>query len=743
MYVDNDWGYCPGGGDAEPSQRRDLPVSPVSAVAGNSVELQGQQNTGFSPEDNHARTRSAGGGLPESQMTLKVFLKPSACSLEEKDKENPNGGTARGLVSDGPEVYTKAEMNAIEQHIRQYFGKIEHVFHRLDVPGIRLDICVVSPSGERDYCTLVTIGMGAHRIPVPEELAEYKLGRAELAIALPREWKSIPWNCRDERWCWPVDLLKALARLSISGVWLSRGCIVDNQKPFASNTWLRAALLSAPFSAVPGGAVCALPGGEVVHFYQVLPLYRNELNYSLEHGSEALLKNMEAVGFVSRPDRPDAITKGILRSTEDAADDILEMDNGIWHLTTLRMKRLPVDERNAFNHMTIYLRWCMEHDLMGAAFLEDYGSMVKQIKASPGSVDLRAFLQDKLNGQLFSVLFNQTGRAFASYYYGYNENPPYYPSDIDSYAVSIIGQKRNYSDEIQDEAYLFVPFDESYYQAMAKVIDRRFESWQRQRFDEDTLEPSELAMALMRYLNCECTYFPSMKENDLISAAYSYARRDSMHEGFVPVFIRADEQALWECLVMNSDPDSGSMDNHDFDPNKVEEYRKKMLDIPALDNRAVWKERIAPRKEISEDDKVNLEKEILGVMENGCEINRFAIWRDHESELTHPLILAKIPVNNPWEIFAYLPFGNWSNCPDTPDLMAAAKYWFEQYGAVPAAMGHGELEFALPVPVPEEKVMEATKELYNFCPIVIHQDAANGALADVLRQSTVWHLRWD
>ena len=130
-------------------------------------------------------------------------------------------------------------------------------------------------------------------------------------------------------------------------------------------------------------------------------------------------------------------------------------------------------------------------------------------------------------------------------------------------------------------------------------------------------------------------------------------------------------------------------------------------------------------------------------MENGCEINRFAIWRDHESELTHPLILAKIPVNNPWEIFAYLPFGNWSNCPDTPDLMAAAKYWFEQYGAVPAAMGHGELEFALPVPVPEEKVMEATKELYNFCPIVIHQDAANGALADVLRQSTVWHLRWD
>ena len=38
--------------------------------------------------------------------------------------------------------------------------------------------------------------------------------------------------------------------------------------------------------------------------------------------------------------------------------------------------------------------------------------------------------------------------------------------------------------------------------------------------------------------------------------------------------------------------------------------------------------------------------------------------------MTYPLILAKIPVKNPWEIFAYLPFGNWNECPNTPELMA-------------------------------------------------------------------------
>ena len=112
----------------------------------------------------------------------------------------------------------------------------------------------------------------------------------------------------------------------------------------------------------------------------------------------------------------------------------------------------------------------------------------------------------------------------------------------------------------------------------------------------------------------------------------------------------------------------------------------------------------------------------------------------------YPLILAKIPVKNPWEIFAYLPFGGWNECPNTPELMAVAKYWFEQHGAVPAAMSHDELEFLLPAPVPEEKAMDAAVELYGFCPDVIDQgpeDATVGALADVLRQSTVWYFWWD
>ena len=742
------------GTDANPNQLRDFLASLVAYVLENDVELQNGETIGFSADDKHTITRSPGVSLPEDQMTLKISWEPSKGGPEDEGEDDPDpetpdepaGDTPQNEETGAPEVYSEEEMETIEGHIQQYFGEFETVFHELSSPDIHVDICVVPPSSERNYYTLVTMGMGAHKMNVPEELAEYKLERAELAIALPKGWKLKQEDMKDDRWYWPIRLLKSLARLPIaSDTWLGWGHTMDNQEPFAPNTELCAAILTGPQGTEEGSEVCTLPGGEEVNFYQVIPLYRDELEYKLAHDADALLDKMEGISFVVEPDRQDAITRGTL--SNDDFDG--EMDDASYHIESIEEKGLPIDPINAYNHMAIYLRWCMEHDLMGDEFLEEYGDVVQKVKADPAGVDLRAFIRDELDGQLVGPMFNKIGRAFAAYYYGAYSNgqeSPFFPSDIDNYAIGVIGQERNYSDEIQDEAYLFIPFDEDYYQAMAKVIEERFENWQGQDFDEDTLEPSELAEALMEYLDCECTYFPSMKDDDPIMSAYSYAKRDAAHEGFVPVLIRADDETLWECLILNSDPDSDGGDDYTFDPDKVAEYRKKMLSAPVKDGKAVLEELIGQRKEEADDDDMDWEEEILGEMEGGDENDRFSSYWNDDTEMTYPLILAKIPVKNPWEIFAYLPFGNWNDCPDTPQLMAAAKYWFEQYGAVPAAMSHDELEFLLPAPVPEKKAMNTAVELYGFCPDVIDQgpeDATVGALADVLRQSTVWYFWWD
>ena len=725
------------GTNADPNDLRDFLASLASYVLENDVELHDGETIGFTADDKHAITRSPGVGLPEDQMTLKISWKSGGDGPDDDGED----GEPQDEEPCNPEVYTEEEMEAIEGHIQQYFGDFENVFHELASPDIHVDICVVQPSAERDYYTLVTMGMGAHRMNVPEELAEYKLERAELAIALPKDWKLKQEDMRDERWYWPIRLLKTLARLPIaSDTWLGFGHTMDKEEDFAKDTKLCAAILTGPQDTEDGSEVCILPSGEEVNFYQVIPLYRDELEYKLAHDADALLDKMNGISFVVEPDRQDAITRGTL--SNDDFDG--EMDDASYHIESIEEKGLPIDPINAYNHMAIYLRWCMEHDLMGEEFLKEYGEVAKQVKADPASVDMRAFIQNELDGCLFSVLFDQKGRAFAGYYYGEGDSP-YYPADVDDNALRFFGLERYHSNEFQDEAYLFIPFDEDYYQAMAKVIEKRFTNWQGQDFDEDTLEPSDTARAIMEYLDCECTYFPSMKDDDPIMAAYGYAKGDSAQEGFVPVLIKADDETLLECLVMNADPKNDA-DIYEFDLKTVTEYRKKMLSTSVKDGKAVLEELTGQRKEEAEDDDMDWDEEILGEMEDGYENNRISCYWDSDTDMTHPLILAKIPVKNPWEIFAYLPFGNWNDCPDTPELMAAAKYWFEQYGAVPAAMSHDELEFLLPAPVHKEKAMDAAVELYGFCPDVIDQgpeDATVGALADVLRQSTVWYLWWD
>ena len=726
------------GTDAKPSDLRDFLASLVSYVLENDVELHDGETIGFAADDKHTITRSPGVGLPEEQMTLKISWESSDGDPDD-DGDDPDGEMPEDEEAGVPEVYTEEEMEAVEGHIQQYFGKVENVFHELVSPDIHVDICMVPPTEERDYCTLVTMGMGAHRMNVPEELVEYKLERAELAIALPADWKLDQESMKDEKWYWPIRLLKSLARLPInSDSWLGHGHTVENREPFADNTKLCTATLIGPQDTEDGSEVCTLPGGEEVNFYQVIPLYEDELDYKLEHDTDALLNKMRGISFVVNPTRQDAITRGTL--SNDDFDG--EMDDASYHIESIEEKELPIDPINAYNHMAIYLRWCMEHDLMGEDFLKEHGEVVKQVKADPASVDLRAFIQDELDGCLFSVLFNQQGRAFAGYYYGEGDSP-YYPADIDDNALRFFGPERYHSNEFQQEAYLFIPFDEDYYQAMAQVIEERFANWQGQDFDKDTLEPSEVAQTIMEYLDCECTYFPAMKDDDPIMSAYSYARRLGVREGFIPVLIKADDETLLECLVLNADSENEA-DCYEFDLKTVEEYRKKMLAAPVKDGKVILEKLTGQRKEEAEDDDLDWEEEVLGEMEGGEPNDRFSNYWNDDTGMTYPLILAKIPVKNPWEIFAYLPFGNWNECPDTPELMAVAKYWFEQYGAVPAAMSHDELEFELPSPIPKEKAMEVAVEQYGFCPdLDQNEDGSIGSLADVLWQSTVWYFWWD
>ncbi len=188
-----------------------------------------------------------------------------------------------------PEMYEQEDWDAVEAHMERYFGPCDNVFHEIMSPDIHVDIYIMKPTPQRNYYVLSTFGMGAHRMNVPEELAEKKLERAEIIVTLPPYWKVTE---SGEEWYWPIRWLKILARLPINEEgWLGWGHTVANpdDAPFAENTKLCGVMLTQPQGFDEDAVCCPLPGGDEVNFYHMIPLTFEEMQFKLAHDAQTLL----------------------------------------------------------------------------------------------------------------------------------------------------------------------------------------------------------------------------------------------------------------------------------------------------------------------------------------------------------------------------------------------------------------------------------------------------------------------
>lgn len=607
-----------------------------------------------------------------------------------------------------PEMYSEDEIDIIEKHIEHYYGNFEFVFHEKVSPDIHVDICLIPPSEECNWYTLVTMGMGAHLMNVPNQLKEEQLERAELVICLPEYWKLDKEHLKDEKWYWPIRLLKELARFpGENNTWLGWGHTVSYDGPLSYTTELCAFILINPPCGNVGGNTCTLPDGEEVNFYQVIPLYRDELEYKLKNGTQKLLDKMNDNILLVNPHRlnvlnqidietnpiqsseisissvarqeviahiekyfgkinnflhddscseypldiaviaprkehnyytlitvnmsnhevlesddidgntchqellinlpPDwklglsdwteekwcwpirlitSLARQCIRhrtciswgktmelggentfsedtklcaivllspsifgdksstcKTQEAGsvefyqviplyreelqfiqdkdideffeicpDDALEtinplrlnvvtdaekigydisyIDDAKKHEEKIEELHLSADELAPYNHMAIYLRWCIEHNLMSQPFLFRHGDLVDRVKVED-SIDLREFIRDNedLHGGLSTILLNRVGTMFTKWYNWENRSTPYaYIKDIQAYAMDYFKGRIWNSEDETDAAYLLLPWTEKYYHDMAALIDSRFKEWE----DEPQTDPQFL-----------------------------------------------------------------------------------------------------------------------------------------------------------------------------------------------------------------------------------------------------------
>lgn len=659
---------------ADPEELRNFLLDMAADILENNTKYSEGDVIKFDGKEIRVAERSPGVNLPSQVTTLKIAW--------------ASPGNAAG--------YTENQSLAVNEHIEERFGEISYVIGEEPTPDVRIDICVVPPDEEHDRFTVVTLGMGGYRMNVPEELKSCGEDRAELAISLPEDWKLTPAVRDNPRWIWPVTLLRDLARLPArTDGWLCPGHIYYNRDkaPYASSVKFCASMVVAP----RGEDVCVLPGGEKVNFYQVIPLYKEEAEYAEEHGAGALLKKMRRVDAVADPNRPNAMYCTSVFYGEDFTGPI---DNAWWQLAIARHLNLPVDELAAYDQIAIYLRWCIERGLVNGSFRKKYPDLIKKVADDPERAGLREFIRDELDGFLDAKILSGRGRLFSGYYYEtLFFTFPRYELDIEDYALKYFGPERYKCDEFRGEASLFVPYTEEYYKAMSTVLDERFAHWRAQRLDRDTLVPSQLSDVLGAYLKCECEYFPAMADDDPVTAACDYARRLGEENGRTPVIVPADDEELLRRLVANSNPSRGD-DFYNFSPASVRAKRKKLLSEPLPDAGEALEE-LAEKLRVEPSGKRG---------KSGC---RYAGYYNPETGMTRPLLVAYIPVARPWEVFAYLPVGDHG---DAARLMAAAKRWYEEYGAVPVVISREGVEFALPSPLEKGKQARLRGELRVFLP---------------------------
>lgn len=193
-------------------------------------------------------------------------------------------------------LYTEEELEKYQQFIKEQFGDYEEVIHEIVSDGIHLDIIVIPPTKKENYYKLVTMGMGAYKMNVPKELKKYKLERAELVICLPPDW-DIKSNKEEDYW--PIRQLKTLARLPIqSNTWLGSGHTISadyQNTPYAKNTKFCSMLLLLTLNIKKEPMEMNFNNNEIINFYQLFPLYEEELLYIQKNGYESFPISMKDV----------------------------------------------------------------------------------------------------------------------------------------------------------------------------------------------------------------------------------------------------------------------------------------------------------------------------------------------------------------------------------------------------------------------------------------------------------------
>ena len=228
---------------------------------------------------------------------------------------------------------------------------------------------------------------------------------------------------------------------------------------------------------------------------------------------------------------------------------------------------------------------------------------------------------------------------------------------------------------------------------------------------------------IIEILNYEYELFENSIQ-EIIEKRYTELYKDGSKNGYYPLIL-VPSDVLYDALTIN------------LDETKAEDYIgfSKEIDIRKFFN--------TKRSQYEFDEKYLAE---VGEFSDEDSNDYLAGYLDVDTSFPYEeVLILKIPTRNPWEILGHIPMGGYNDCPTPEYQIAAAKYWYEQYKAVPAVISSNTIEFIIENPPQDLKSAEKLAyEHYLFCNDIIDQGIETiRKLASILKNSMIWCFWWE
>lgn len=187
----------------------------------------------------------------------------------------------------------ETDFKIVRNHIEENFGNGQKLCSLFGV-----DVIHIPPSEDHPYNKLVSCGLSAKLLNVPEGFDKKLNAHLELCIFLPKDYRFT----KDKDNDWPVYLLLQMIRHVIGALkFIGFGYYIQEKPSLSPTTAYDGVILTALGDYSGESQAVNLSDGSTVRFYQLVPLQPMETIYRMHHTALDLLHLFERERIVLTP----------------------------------------------------------------------------------------------------------------------------------------------------------------------------------------------------------------------------------------------------------------------------------------------------------------------------------------------------------------------------------------------------------------------------------------------------------